>query len=99
MNIIKKNDKPINELLQLFIKKNDNIFQGLAILDIESLFREKMGKVVSSYTKEIFLKGSILYIHVVSAPLKSELQFSKESLMTFLNKEIGSDMINEIRFI
>jgi hypothetical protein len=99
MNKIKKNDKPLNVILGDFIKKNNAIQKGLVVLDIENLFREKMGQVVSKYTKKIFLKGDVLYINVISSPLKVELNYSRESLKTLLNDAIGDNVIQEIRFI
>jgi hypothetical protein len=99
MNKIKKNDKPLNVILGDFIKKNNAIQKGLVVLDIENLFREKMGQVVSKYTKKIFLKGDVLYINVISSPLKVELNYSRESLKTLLNEAIGDNLIQEIRFI
>ncbi len=99
MNIIKKNDKPIKDILNIFIKKNKDIQRGLAVLDIDRVFREKMGPTVSKYTKEIFFRETTLYIHVTSAPLKSELQFSKDSLMKLMNESIGEELVQQIRFI
>jgi hypothetical protein len=99
MNKIKKNDKPLNVILGDFIKKNNVIQRGLVVLDIDALFRDKMGKVVSKYTKKIFLKGDVLYINVISSPLKVELNYSRESLKTLLNEAIGDTLIQEIRFI
>ncbi len=99
MNIIKKNDKPINVLLKEFVKKNEQVKKAFAVIDIESVFADKMGPVVLSYTRKIYLRGSVLYINIVSAPLKAELQHSKESLMALLNESVGDNLIQEIVFI
>jgi hypothetical protein len=58
-----------------------------------------MGQVVSNYTKSIFLKGNILYINIISAPLKAELQYSREALKSILNEHLGHELIKEVRFI
>jgi hypothetical protein len=99
VNKIKKNDKPISTALNEFLNKNVELKTGLAVLDIESIYRENMGEVVSNYTKKINLKGSILYINVISAPLKSELLYSRKSLMKLLNEAIGYELIQEIKFV
>jgi Dna[CI] antecedent, DciA len=98
MNIVKKNDKPINDLLKDFIKKNEQVKKAFAVIDIEEVFKEKMGPVVYSYTRKIYLRGPVLYINIVSAPLKAELQHSKQSLIELLNETIGDEMIKEIVF-
>jgi hypothetical protein len=99
MNKVKKNDKSISAVLGDFLNKNIELKTGLAVLDIESIYREKMGSVVSNYTKKISLKNSTLYINVISAPLKSELLYSRKSLMNILNEAIGYDLIKEIKFV
>jgi hypothetical protein len=99
MNIIKKNDKPINVLLKEFIKKNEQVKKAFAVIDIEAIFAEKMGEVVFSYTRKIYLRGNVLYINIVSAPLKAELQHSKLSLIELLNESVGDNLIQEIVFI
>jgi hypothetical protein len=99
MNKVRKNDKPIAAVLGDFLNKNIELKTGLAVLDIEAIYREKMGSVVSNYTKKISLKNSTLYINVISAPLKSELLYSRKSLMNILNEAIGYDLIKEIKFV
>ncbi len=99
MNIIKKNDKPINDLLKEFIEKNEQVKKAFAVIDIEAVFADKMGPVVYSYTRKIYLRGNVLYINIVSAPLKAELQHSKQSLMALLNESVGDNLIQEIVFI
>ncbi|MBK8700676.1 MAG: DUF721 domain-containing protein [Saprospiraceae bacterium] len=98
MNIVKKRDKPIGTLLKDFISRNEGIKRGMAKIDIEKIYRAEMGPVVSSYTEKIYLNGKKLYIHIQSAPLRSELMGSKESLMTLLNEALGDALIQEIHF-
>lgn len=96
MNIVKKNDKPINSILKEFINKSKNVKQNFAKIDIEKIYHMKMGDVVSSYTESIFLKGEKLYIHIASAPLRVELIKSKENLKNLLNEELEDELIKEI---
>ncbi len=98
MNIIKKNDKPIADLLKEFVKKSEPVKKAFAVMNIEAIFIEKMGPVVASYTRKIYLRGRVLYVNIVSAPLKAELQHSKISLIQLMNESLGEDIIQEIVF-
>lgn len=81
-----------------FIGRNEAIGKGLARLDIESIYRSEMGPVVSSYTEKIYLRGTKLYIHIQSAPLRAELQTSRQHLMDMLNKALGEEIVTEVIF-
>jgi hypothetical protein len=99
MNVIKKNDKPLSVLLKEFVVKNEPIKKAFAVIDIEAIFLDKMGPVVKSYTRKIYLRGRVLYIQIVSSPLKAELQHSKSALIDLMNESIGDNLIEEIVFM
>lgn len=98
MNIIKKRDKKIEEVLSIFLKGNERVNIGIWSLQIEEVYRKLMGDMVAKYTEKLKLnKDGVLYIHILSSPLKSELFLQREQLKDNLNKEIGSEVIKEIR--
>ena len=98
MNIIKKRDKKIDEILGLFVKGNERVNIGIWSLQIEEVYQRLMGDFVAKYTEKIKLnKDGVLYININSSPLKAELFLKREQLKDNLNKEIGSDVIKEIR--
>lgn len=98
MNIIKKRDKEVGSIIKEVVQKNAKLSKGLAVVTIEEIYRARMGKMVSSYTSQIYLKGNKLFIYIESAPLRAELYMSRQQLMTSLNEELGSEVIQEIIF-
>lgn len=96
MNRIKKNDKPISEVLDELLKKNDYLHKGIARIKIEDIYREKMGEVIYSYTEKIFLRNGKLYITLKSAPLKVEMMQSKIALKNIINETLGNIVVDEI---
>jgi hypothetical protein len=96
VNIVKKNDRSINSLLKEFVGTNKIVKKNFAKIDIENIYRSKMGEVVSSYTESIYLTGEKLYINIISAPLRAELLKSKENLKAILNEELEEELIKEI---
>ena len=98
MNIVPKRDKKLGQVMKDFIGRHEVLGMGLARLDIEAIYRAEMGPVVSSYTEKIYLRGNKLYIHIQSAPLRSELQGSQQRLIQLLNQALGDNIVGSIIF-
>ncbi len=92
----RRNDKPINEVLNSFIHSSDKITKGVASVTIENIYRQEMGEVVNNYTESIKLRGDTLYIVVKSAPLRHELMNARFTMMENLNKAFGGEVIKKI---
>ena len=58
-----------------------------------------MGKNVSQYTENIYIKNNTLYLKINSSVLKQELSYGKDKIIDNFNTEIGSDEIKKIVFI
>jgi hypothetical protein len=55
-----------------------------------------MGVNVNSYTTEIYLKNKTLYVSLSSSVLRQELSYGKQKIITLINDEIGTKIINKI---
>jgi hypothetical protein len=55
-----------------------------------------MGNGVNSYTKEVVLKGSTLYVSLTSAVLREELSYGKQKIITMINEELRKDVVKDI---
>tara|TARA_B110000444_G_C18848658_1_gene603844 strand:- start:1141 stop:1431 length:291 start_codon:yes stop_codon:yes gene_type:complete len=74
--------------------------------DITSKFNEAhivtswdklMGPSVTKYTVSIEVEKRILFVKLSNAALKQELSYSKEKIRKMLNKEVGEEVITEVR--
>jgi hypothetical protein len=90
-----RNDSPISEVLQRFIIKN-NLQNGMNKIDAANAWKNVMGSGVNSYTKNILLKGTTLYVELTSAVLREELSYGKTKIIKILNEELKSEFITEI---
>jgi predicted nucleic acid-binding Zn ribbon protein len=63
---------------------------------IKDKWEEVMGKTISHYTSNIWLRDGVLTIVLNSAPLKQDLMFQKQSIQKRLNDELGEYAIKEI---
>ena len=63
---------------------------------IKMLWEKLMGKTISTYTSNIRLRKNVLYLTILSAPLKHELSFGKEKIKSLLNDEMGEELIKDV---
>lgn len=97
MNIIKKRDKPISEVLKMYVRSDDAINKGISTVRIEEIYHRIAGDFVAKYTEKVMLsKTGKLTIYVKSAPLKVELLAQKTTLMERINADLGAAVVTEI---
>ncbi|WP_026711519.1 DUF721 domain-containing protein [Flavobacterium filum] len=89
------NDSPISEVLKAFIE-NNKLQSGMDKIDVEKAWKELMGNGVNTYTKEVILKGSTLYVTLSSAVLREELSYGKQKIITMLNDELRKEVVREL---
>lgn len=58
-----------------------------------------MGRTISSRTVKLFITEKTLFVELDSAPLKHELNSSKDKIFEILEKEFGSGVVKEIVFL
>ena len=65
-------------------------------IDVEAAWKSLMGNGVNSYTKEVVLKGSTLYVALTSAVLREELSYGKQKIISMLNEELRKEVVKDI---
>jgi predicted nucleic acid-binding Zn ribbon protein len=60
---------------------------------------EIMGKTVSSRTDSLFVKDKKLFVKISSGPLKKELSMNRSKVLKLIEKQFGSQVIQEIVFL
>ena len=89
------NDSPISDVLKAFIE-NNKLQSGMDKIDVEKAWKELMGNGVNTYTKEVILKGSTLFVTLSSSVLREELSFGKQKIITMLNDELRKEVVKEL---
>jgi predicted nucleic acid-binding Zn ribbon protein len=86
-------------------KLGDVIMQCLKELQIDRKLKEvslvaqwetMMGRMVALRTDQIYIKNRILYIHVTSSVLKTELLMMRSEIVEKLNENAGEKIIENI---
>ena len=89
------NESSISEVLQQFIQVN-RLEAGMDKIDVEQAWKNLMGNGVNSYTQEVILKGSTLYVKLTSAVLREELSYGKQKIITMLNEELRKEVVKDL---
>ena len=91
----KKNDLSLQDAMKDMIQEL-RIGPQLSETRVKSLWEELMGKTISTYTSNISVRKNVLYLTILSAPLKQELSYAKDKIKLRLNEELGEEFIKEV---
>ncbi|MFY8065893.1 MAG: DUF721 domain-containing protein [Flavobacterium sp.] len=89
------NEGSIGDVLKEFIEKN-KLQAGMDKIDVVAAWKSLMGNGVNSYTKEVVLKGTTLYVSLTSAVLREELSYGKQKIIKMINDELRKEVIKEV---
>ena len=85
----------LGDALKLFLNKS-RLKNNIQSLQISEHWEKIMGVTISKYTDRIEVKNGTLFIYTNVAPLKNELVFQKELIISRMNESIGEALINEV---
>lgn len=89
------NENTVGEVLKYIIKDN-KLQAGMDQISVKEAWKSLMGNGVNSYTKNVLLKGTVLYVELSSAVLREELSFGKDKIIAMLNEELRRDIVKEV---
>lgn len=89
------NENTVGEVLKFIIKDN-KLQAGMDQISVKEAWKSLMGNGVNSYTKNVVLKGTVLYVELSSAVLREELSFGKDKIIAMLNEELRRDIVKEV---
>lgn len=95
---MKRNDaEQIGKLIQQFLRQ-ESLETPLNEQRLMAAWKEVLGPTINFYTKELFIKNQILYVHLTSSVLRQELMMGREILVRNLNNHVGATVITNIIF-
>ncbi|OXG08362.1 uncharacterized protein DUF721 [Flavobacterium araucananum] len=89
------NQSTIGAVLQQIIQVN-KLGAGMDQIDVKEAWRQLMGNGVNTYTKNVVLKGSTLYVELGSAVLREELSHGKSKIVKMINDELGREVVKDV---
>jgi hypothetical protein len=85
----------IGEALQQFVQ-NSKLKNGIRAAQIEEVWLELMGATIAKYTDKIYIFNQKLFIETSVGPLKNELGFQKQQIITRVNEKMGEQIITDV---
>jgi hypothetical protein len=89
------NESTIGAVLQQIIQTN-KLQPGMDQIDVREAWKQLMGNGVNTYTKNVVLKGSTLYVELGSSVLRDELSHGKSKIIKMINEELRRDVVKEV---
>lgn len=86
------NQSSISDVLKEIIQVN-KLQPGMDQIEVKEAWKNLMGNGVNSYTKNVLLKGTTLYVELTSSVLREELSFGKEKIIKMINDELRRDVV------
>jgi hypothetical protein len=90
-------ESSIGDVLKEIIQVN-KLQPGMDQVSVKEAWSSLMGNGVNSYTKNVILKGSTLYVELTSSVLREELAFGKSKIITMINEELRRDIVKDVVF-
>ena len=87
--------KAIKNIIENFVEQK-SISDGIFNVKVQKAWENAVEKKILDYTKEIYVKGEVLYIKVSNPILKQEILYSKQKVINLINEELEKDLIKKI---
>jgi len=85
----------LGDALKKFLNQSQ-LKGSIQALQIEEVWEKIMGKTVSRYTDKIQIHGHTLYVNTTIAPLRQELLYQKDNIISRVNEALGEKVIKEV---
>jgi hypothetical protein len=89
------NQSTVGDVLKQIIQAN-KLQPGMDQIDVKEAWQNLMGNGVNSYTKNVALRGSTLYVELSSSVLREELSHGKSKIIAMINEELQREVIKEV---
>jgi len=93
----KSNTQSLSSVLKSFVKEN-HLERKLDEIDLIKSWEEVVGKMVTRYTKNIYIQNSTLFVETTSPIVRNELLMMKEEIRLRLNEVAGQEIVKTIIF-
>lgn len=89
------NSNAVGDVLKAFIQEN-HLQKGMDAINVRDAWATLMGPGVNNYTRNVALKGNVLYVELTSAVLREELGYGREKIVKMINESLGRDVVTEV---
>ncbi|MEM9324026.1 MAG: DUF721 domain-containing protein [Bacteroidota bacterium] len=94
----KDSTQRIGEAMGQFLK-SERLEKKFKEQQIIHSWKEIMGGPIANRTAKVWIKDSILFVKLTSAPLRQELTMSSEKVLHHLEDKLGRGVVEDIKFL
>ena len=91
----KKNEFTLQEAMQEMLREY-RLKPRVDETRVKLLWENLMGKTIATYTADISVRKNVLYLSILSAPLKHELSYAKDKIKALINEEMGEEYVKDV---
>jgi predicted nucleic acid-binding Zn ribbon protein len=88
----------LGEAIEFYLKSN-GLKEKVQIEQVISEWPRIMGKSIAENTEQLWFRSGIFYVRMNNPIWKAELSLAKTKIKEILNKELGTDLIEEIKIV
>ena len=89
------NQSTVGDVLKQIIQVN-KLQPGMDQIDVKEAWQNLMGNGVNSYTKNVALRGSTLYVELSSSVLREVISPGKSKIIAMINEELQREVIKDV---
>jgi hypothetical protein len=89
------NEQSIKDVISELFAAN-HMDTKLKEIQIINSWEKLVGNLIAKNTDKIYFNGGKLFLHLSSAPLRTELTYSKSKLIEVVNTEAGEKLIDDV---
>jgi len=88
--------KDIKEVIGNIFSSGGKLSRGYNAYTVEQVWRSTFGEVISNYTNKVNYHQGKLTVYITSAPLREELQMTKDKVVAKLNSKLQYKKVTEL---
>lgn len=93
----KTNEQSLGDVIRQWLKQS-NMEEKITEVRINASWEKIMGGDIQKLTERLVYRKRILTVYLRSAPLREELSMAKTKIAQMINKEAGSNVVDEVIF-
>jgi len=93
----RKDAQPLGDLVQQYLR-SESLETPLNERRLINAWHKEMGPVISSYTRDLYIRNQVLYVQLNSAVLRQELMMERSRIVTRLNDAVKAQVITDVVF-
>lgn len=88
----------VGEAIEFYLKQN-GLTEKVQVEKAIAEWPRIMGKAIAENTEQLWFRGGTFYVKMKSPIWKNELAMGRSKIKEILNKEIGTELIEEVKVI